>query len=416
MRLFPTPYVASAFLVALLSVLVYRGIVPAFTQLDTDFPNYYTAGKIVAEGGEVTKMYDDEWFQQQMQANGIAQAGKFSPFPPPTALLFVPFASFDPLTALRAMTVLNCCALLLCIVLLTRVIQLSTIESTVFCLLSGVGLINCFRFGQLYLVVSLSILLGYYLYTRNRPVLAGVCLGILVPVKYFPIAFILSFAMMKQWRLVLSSLVTIFLVCLAGVLVLGTEIHMQYLNSVLGNHLLSHFTHQDLFSPAFQSWDSLLRRLFVYDELLNPKPFVDSHAAFLSLKSAIIALFVALTSYALQRIWRNGRQENISLAFPLLGILALLIAPGSATYHYLLLWFPVGFLLNTLWNEGRRGIVWWTLALYALIGFIPYGFFRQFDGHGILTLMAYPRLVLLSGLFFLCLRTSLRIASQASSN
>ena len=411
MRLFPNRSVAVAFLIPLLFVLVYRGILPAFTQMDTDFPNYYTAGKIVARGGDVGRMYDDDWFGLQLQANGFSQPGKFSPFPPPTVLLFVPLASLNPLTALRAMTVLNCFLLLLSIILLSRVLSFSIIEAAVFCLLSGIGLINCFRFGQLYIVVSFSILLGYYFYTRNKPVLAGICLGILVPVKYYPIVFIIGFAMMKQWRIVLASLVTILFVCAASVVVLGTEIHLQYLDSVLGNHLLSHFSNQNLFSPAFQSWDSLLRTLLVYDEVLNPNPLLDSHAAFLLLKSAIIMLFAALTAYAMWRVWLSRQMESIRLAFPLLGVLALLIAPGTATYHYLLLWLPIGILLSTMWDRDRLGIFWLTLALYALIGFIPYAFFRQFDGQGILTLIAYPRLALLAGLFVLCLRMSLRITN-----
>jgi hypothetical protein len=416
MRLFPSPSVAVAFLIPLIVVLIDRGILPAFTQLDTDFPNYYTAGKIVAHGGDVGRMYDDDWFGLQLRTNGFTEPGKFSPFPPPTALLSVPLSFLDPLTALRVMTVLNCCLLLLCIVLLSRVLPLSVIESAVFCLLSGIGLINCFRFGQLYIVLSFTILLGYYLYMRNKPILAGICFGILVPIKYYPIVFILAFVLMEQWRVVLASLVTILFVCAASVVVLGTAIHLQYLSSVVGNHLLSHFTNQNVFSPAFQSWDSLLRRLFVYDMTLNPHPLMDSHAVFLLLKSFVVALFVSLTLYSLRRLWQRGQPENTRLAFSLLGVLALLVAPGTATYHYLLLWLPIGILLNTTWNRDERGIFWLTLALYALIGFIPYAFFRQFDGRGLLTLIAYPRLALLTGLFILCFRMSLRITNRVEGN
>src|SRR5216684_9243131 len=89
--------------VALTFLLIVRGVAPAMSKIDSDFPGYFTAAKIVADGGNVERLYDDSWFQGQMRRYelGKASAGKFSPFPPPTALLLVPLTQLEPLNALR---------------------------------------------------------------------------------------------------------------------------------------------------------------------------------------------------------------------------------------------------------------------------------------------------------------------------
>ena len=79
--------VASGLLVLLALFVFYRGVLPGFRQVDSDFPNYYTAAKIVADGKDVNRLYDDSWFQSQIRSYGMQLQGKFSPFPPVTALV-----------------------------------------------------------------------------------------------------------------------------------------------------------------------------------------------------------------------------------------------------------------------------------------------------------------------------------------
>src|ERR1700724_1287496 len=150
--------VAILLFIALALVLVVRGILPALSKIDTDFPNYFTAAKIVANGGDVDRLYDSEWFQEQMRRYQVGRpsAGEFSPFPPPTALLLVPLTRFEPLGALRIMTGVSVLCLICSIILLARILSWSLIDSGVFVLLSGYALLNTLRFGQIYILVSLS--------------------------------------------------------------------------------------------------------------------------------------------------------------------------------------------------------------------------------------------------------------------
>jgi hypothetical protein len=136
MRMFYDRSVAIVLFAALAAVLIARGIVPAMSKIDSDFPGYFTAAKIVADGGPVERLYDDVWFQQQMRRyNFRAQRiGKFSPFPPPTALLLLPLARMEPLNALRVVTVASALCLAVSVVLLARILSLTWVESTAFIL------------------------------------------------------------------------------------------------------------------------------------------------------------------------------------------------------------------------------------------------------------------------------------------
>ncbi|MDH3252966.1 MAG: DUF2029 domain-containing protein, partial [Ignavibacteria bacterium] len=201
----PNKPVRILFLLLLISFFVWWGLVPALTRMDTDFPNYYTGGRIILDGGDLTRLYDDSWFQANMAALGIRQEGKFSPFPPPTALLFVPLSLMKPETALSLMTAINLMFLITGVILMSRISGKNNIDAGIILLLSGTGLSNCVRFGQLYIILSVLTLAGYYLYTRHRPVSAGVLLGLLIPVKYFPIVYVTYFSTRKRCKLTAAA-------------------------------------------------------------------------------------------------------------------------------------------------------------------------------------------------------------------
>ncbi len=389
----------SILLILLAAFVIYWGIIPAFTVIDSDFPNYYTAGRIASQGTNIEKLYDDAWFQEQIHANGLTQQGKFSPFPPPTALLFMPLAPFSPLAALRIFTVINILALLAAIVLLAQSCPLRFKESALLVLLSGVGLANCFRLGQLYILVSCSIILGYYLFKRKQMLLAGVAFGLTVPVKYYPVIFVLYFAWMKEWKVVLGSLIAIFSLSLLSVAILGREVHEIFLQAIPGGHLQGTLSMQNPFSASFQSFESLLKRLFVFDADYNPAPLVNSTGIYLTLKVLIVLALVGITLFLCRQLQHLNNTDCNKAVIGLIGILGLLIAPATGTYHFVLFWLPIGLLLTSLsaWQEHRTFRV--VMCVYGLIGFIPYSVFRQCDGRGILSVFAYPRLFFVLLLF-----------------
>jgi len=401
MQLFFTRPAAALLLAALGCILIGRGIVPAVSRIDTDFPNYFTAAKIVADRGSVERLYDDVWFQEQVRRYGmnLGFGRKFSPFPPPTALLLVPLARLEPLDALRVLTAVSVLCLMASIWVLARILSWNLVDSAVFVLLSGYAITSALRFGQPYIVVSFTCVLGYYAYLRARPVAAGIFFGLFTAIKYFPLVLLGYFAVRGRWKLALSGAATVLAVVLFSIAVLGWSIHREYLSTVLGDHLAGKLTMQDPFTAGFQSFDSLYRRLFVFDAQANPRPLLPMPPLQIIAVVVTKGLLVLAAAAALIKVGRRGVASAAAPSIGLLGILTLLIAPATATYHFVLLWLPVGLLTDYLLRERLRGCAYLLLALYALIGFFPYRYTQPFEGRGGLTVLAYPRLFLLLAMF-----------------
>jgi Glycosyltransferase family 87 len=404
MHLFFKRPVALLLLAALAFVLAARGIVPALSKIDTDFPNYFTAAKIVADGGNTDRLYDNVWFQEQMRRYqiGKASAGEFKPFPPPTALLLVPLTRLKPLDALRVATGVSVLCLICSIILLARILSWSLVDSAIFVLLSGYAVLGALRLGQPYILVSLSCLLGYYARIKRRSSLAGMCFGIFTPIKYFPIVILVYFAFRKEWKVVLGGATAILIVTSVSIGVLGWKIHEEFLSSILGNHLIAKLDLQDPFTASYQSFDSLFRRLFIFDATLNPQsPYALPRLQGIAVLTTKVSILLAAIA-TLIKLARSGAAGATAPSIGILGVVTLLLAPATATYHFVLLWLPVGLLINYFFRQGAPVRAYFILGTYALIGFFPYRFTIPFEGRGALTVLAYPRLFLLLAMFAAC--------------
>jgi len=404
MQLYFRQPIAILLLAGLGMILAIRGIVPAISQVNADFPNYFTAAKIVANGGDVDRLYDDQWFQEQMGHYQIGRPseGKFAPFPPPTALLMVPLTRLTPLNALRVMTVVSLFGLIGSIILLGRILAWRLIDSSIFILLSGYAVLNALRLGQPYILISACCILGYYAHLKGRPFIAGLCFGLFSPIKYFPLVILIYFAFRKEWRVVLGGAIAIVAVAMVSIGVMGWKIHQEFLLTVLGNHLTGHLSMQDPFAVSFQSFDTLFRQLFVYDATLNPQPWIAlPHLHVIAVVITKAAIFLAGIA-TLVKLARNAVGNATAPSIGLLGVLTLLLAPATATYHFALLWLPVGLLVDYFFRQPGGARAYFILGTYALIGFFPYRFTIPFEGRGGLSVLAYPRLFLLLAMFAAC--------------
>ncbi len=381
-------------LAALLVFLFVRGIIPAMESVNTDFPNYYTSARLLTEGSDVRRLYDDDWFQNQIQRFGMNQLGKFTPFPPITAFIMTPLTFLTPLNALRVWTIFNIVLLVFAILLMSHVTGRSWIWSAILFLSTGHALANDFKFGQFYLLLSVLIIVGYRYWIQGENVKGGVFFGVGAAFKYFPIIFFAEFIARREWRIISIGLVTIAILTVFSILFLGLGVHEQFVSHVLGQHLEGNI--QNPFSPTFQSWNSLFRRLFVYDPARNPNPAYNAQGAYIIGLYSIYALVVTLVIIAFKKSLSFSNEFARDTQFGLLGVTGLMLLPASATYHFLLLALPVALLLHgTKWTISQKVIA----ALYVSIGFIPYRWFEHFESLGILAVFSYPRLILMCCLF-----------------
>src|SRR5713101_4885566 len=317
--------------IGILSVFsIWMGVIPALTTIDTDFPNYYTASRLLVEGRDVSRIYDDQWFQDQINGYQISQPGKFSPFPPVTAFIMIPIAFFAPLTAFRIWTMVNIGALISGILLLADICRKDWRWSSMLILGSGIGLLNNFRFGQFYLILTLLILLGYYFGRRGQLVRSGLMFGIGAAFKYFPLIFLPLFIMRKEWKLVAVSVFTVITLYSIGLFVFGIEVYKHFFTSVLIEHLSGNI--QNSFSAVFQSWNSLFLRIFVYDAALNPSPVLNLPSGYGIMKYALTLVILSVTSVTLYKLHRLRQVETLPIQFSVIAVMGMLLLPASATY------------------------------------------------------------------------------------
>jgi hypothetical protein len=155
--------------------------------------------------------------------------------------------------------------------------------------------------------------------------------------------------------------------------------------------------------------------LFVYDAASNPRPFVAS-ARFAGIAVVVTkCLIAAAAALTLVRLNRRG-EAAVAPSLGLLGIVTLLLAPATATYHFSLLWLPVGLLIRYFVLEGAALFACFVLGAYALIGFFPYGRSNLFEGRGALGMLAFPRLFLLLAMFVVSACCLWRSAGAAQKN
>jgi hypothetical protein len=380
-----------ALLGALACIVLWRGVIPALDHVDTDFPNYYTAARLVLEGESIGNCYDNAWFSAKAQRFGLAPTTRFAPFPPATAFVMLPVAWLAPLDALRVWTMINMGLIAIAVLLLMRITSRSWLWCALIILASGVGLINNFRFGQFYVVLLLCVLMMYRAMQTGRGVQGGVALGVGIAVKYYPAVYLMIAIARRQWRLVATSLITVAAITVSCILLWGSH-GVPF--AMIAEHLSGSIDGQSPFAATFQTWTPLLRRLFVMDPIENPSPAFHAPMVF-ELGRITIPMIAALI---LAWSWHRTRMlpDTLPLRTAMIGLVSMWVLPLAATYHFILLALPVALVLASSVKWGRAHYL--VLMSYLAVGFMPYALFREFEGAGWLNMLAFPRLWVLTTL------------------
>src|SRR6267154_2336584 len=145
-------------IVALSLFLFYKGILPSWNTVHSDFANYYVSAKLIQTPSNLDSLYNDRWFQEQAVRLRVLEAVKFSPFPPVTACVMVPLTLFDLEAANRIWIIVNVLLFFPAIIVLKKITKWSSPLCMLFVLGSGLSLINNIKFGQLYWLMTVALL------------------------------------------------------------------------------------------------------------------------------------------------------------------------------------------------------------------------------------------------------------------
>lgn len=309
-------------------------------RAETDFPNYYTAAVLMRKGLPVREYYDWTWFQRQMNYAGIErQLGGYQPQTPLTALPLTAFASFPVQTAKQIWLALNLCFLGFTVWLLARVTGFRIEHVTLLAFLGFGSLYSNFLYGQYYVFLLFLLAASFYCLDRGKFAASGFISGVAFGLKLYGGPLLLYFLIKKNWKAAAGFLAAVACgVAIALALFGWRDLHF-YATQILPRALEGEII--DPYNSGNGTLATLLRRLFVFEPELNPRPLWNAPLVFFFLRPFASALILLVTLLGLAS--ERAGNERRDFAWFLMAI--LLLSANTASYTFILLLLPISLLL-----------------------------------------------------------------------
>ncbi len=385
----------------LAALLVWKGILPAWRTLNTDFPNYYLVARLIREHYSLDRVYDWIWLQRIKDHWGVPQSlVGFAALTPPSALTILPLSFFPALIAKRIWIVLNAGMLAISVELLYRSTRLRRRTVWAVCLLAIIPLRNSFLFGQMHLLVLMLLVMAWCAFQRRRDGLCGVCIALAASIKVYPVLMAGYFLFRRRWSAAFTTIAVVIAIFAATGWLTGKEMMHQFLFQQLPRTLQGEV--MDPYSSTFASGASLFHRLLLPEPQLNPSPLIHSPALY-SVLYPLWQISVGLPLVILLRPGRKTRSgEIVQAEWSALPLALLALTPVPSTYHFVVLLLPVVLLIDSMLRYGAWRSAMLACGLYAAIGLAG----------GVRFPIASSRFWLISALYALSLHWLLQILRQ----
>jgi len=344
---------------ALVALFTWHAFLPAWRNLNSDFPNYYLAGSLFRRGVSLERIYEWTWFQRQNDTLGARQGlVGFAPNPPVCALPIAPLTVFSPLTAKQIWLLLTLGFLGVALLIVKRMTLLRWPWLILIAFSCIVPLHSNFLLGQYYVLLLLLICAGYYSSVVGKQFLSGAFLGTAAALKLFPAPFLLFFLWKRNWSAVTGFLCASVVVTAASVATLGWAVHFVFLSEILpqvsrGDWLAPY----DLWRNSFTT---LLSHLFLHEPQLNPSPFISSAALYVLAMSATTTLLLFGFVLASNPEERTGSALEWAAIVPL----CLLLSTTTGSYHPTVLIFAAWVGIDAFWRKQKTTLAVELFAAY----------------------------------------------------
>ncbi len=324
-------WVENLLLLALVVFFVWRGLIPAWRSLNTDFPNYYLTAQLYRQGYPLEGVYDWIWFQRQKDHAGISQPlVSYVPLTLLSALAVLPLSSFPALEAKRCWLVVNLVLLFLTGYLLRRMTTLSSRRIAILIFLATDPLRTNFLFGQYHILILFLLTLAAWFYLEGWAAASGAVLALGFALKIYPILFLFYFLRKKQWRAAVALVAGSLGLALLSIQLFGYKANRVYLLEVLPRAMSG--TSIDPYNVRWNSLTALLRRLFIAEPELNPHPLVHLPAAYAFLQPLCQALLFVSFVWLMHSSRAEPAREKLEWGSYV--ALLLILSTNPASYHY----------------------------------------------------------------------------------
>jgi len=371
-------------------------LLPAVRHPDTHgFAAYYAAARVLLTAPtDLARVYDNTWFQSQIDADGFRHVRDIYNVQPPTmALLLTPFAWLPPETARALWVAVGAICWVLGCRSLARALGITSKDGHATLLVVAatslfLPLRDNFRQGQCYafLFFLLALHLELDLRRDSRSAwLAGLPLGAMLILKQAGVWLALLLLLSGRWRTVLAAAATTLAVAVLVSPWVGTDAWSAFLAALPS---LAHSPER--YVSAYQTVGGLFGHLFVYDATSNPEPAI--HMPILApVATATVVLIGIVQSVRLGRLSGSSHAEG-ALSLGMFAALIVTVAPIAESYHYCLV-LP-SLIIAWWWAFTTRSpatswVVLTTATLLLTTTYSMYGWARIQAGGW--ALFAYPR-------------------------
>jgi len=365
----------------------------AWSRLNTDFPNYYLTARLAHEGYDTGRIYEWVWLQREKDHRAIDNPLiGLIPITPFSTLVMWPLSTLPALAAKHAWIVVNL-ALLVPLCWLLRSLTALSLQRIALVLALSFPLQRNLLFGQYYILVLALIVAACWAYLGEFYRLSGALIAIAAACKIFPVLFIAWFLERRNWRALASFLVTGIAALAVSIAVFGWNVHRTYLLEVLPWTL--HGEGMPPYETSAASVSAILHHLFLREPEWNPHPWHNSPLVYSLLQPALQMLLLAPAILLIRR--RDRTPQRIVLEWTGLLTASLAISTMPASYHFVLIVFPVCVLAALLIARGALG---WLVVL--LVAYLGIGFPMPVPSHtmGPAILLYVPRLLLMVAVLF----------------
>ena len=337
---------------------------PSAKKINTDFPNYYVSANMFLDGKDMMKAYDNVEFNKQLLYYGIEdQFVSFVPYPPVNALLILPFARLEPLTAKFFWNILNIFFFLFSIYFISKISDLNFYLTGIIFFVSGYAFMNNFFFGQAYLLVLMLFTSSVYFLYKGKDIPAALLFSLSVLLKFYTIFFLLLFLCRKKFKFTVASIIFIIFLNLLFFTVTGWDLNLFYYTTIMPR--ISDGWIGTVYASEFQSVISLLHTFFYSEPALNPYPLTESPHLYFIFKYIFyfgvlfVSVFTVLNS--------DMKKENLKLQISLFCFVCMLLLPVNASYQYVILIPAIAILVSHYISEKKFFITGIILILFFIM-------------------------------------------------
>ncbi len=377
--------------IALVLAVAYLGLhtLPrAWTKLNTDFPNYYLMARLSHEGYDTSRVYEWVWLQREKDHRSLdIPAVGMVPITPFSTLVMWPLAALPALTAKHVWIIANL-ALLVPLCWFIHSLTGLSYRRIALVVVFSFPLQRNLLYGQYYVLLLTLIVAACWCYVKEHYMLSGALIASAAACKIFPALLALLFLQRRNWRALAAFAVTGIGAAALSIAVFGWSVNRTYLYQILPWAL--HGEAMEPYIPSGASISGLLHYLLLLEPQWNPHPWHNSPFLYALFQPALQMLLLAPAILLIRR--NECTSERIILEWIGLLTVSLAISTAPASYHFVLMVFPVCTLAALLIEREMNN---WLIAL--IVAYLGIGFPMPAPGRviGPAILIFTPRLFLM---------------------